>query len=220
MSRSVFVAVMMAAMAAVIVLSNVLVQYPVQAMAGPVALADILTWGAFTFPLAFLVTDLANRQYGAQTARLVVLVGFAVAVVLSIYFATPRIAIASGLSFLTAQMIDVQIFARLRGGRDATVAWWQPPAISSVIGSTIDTALFFTLAFAAFLTPMIGFGDNFATESSPLFGVLAIEAPRWVSWALGDLVVKLIAIPVLLMPYRLVISLLPAPAGAAAGEPA
>ncbi len=200
MSKPFFFAAMLG-MAAVIVLSNVLVQYPLSGSVGALALGDLLTWGAFTFPLAFLVTDFANRAFGAAKARQVVLVGFAVAVVLSIMFATPRIALASGLSFLIAQMLDVQLFAQLnRGERKA--AWWQPPAISSFFGSMVDTALFFTLAFAAFLTPLVGFGDAFATEAAPLFGLLAVEAPRWVSWALGDLAVKLVAIPVLLFPYR------------------
>lgn len=191
-------------MAAVIVLSNVLVQYPLSGAVAGIALGDILTWGAFTFPIAFLVTDLANRLFGPAKARLVVLVGFAVAVALSVAFATPRIAIASGTAFLLAQMLDVQLFARMtRGGRQ--IAWWQPPALSSVIGSVFDTALFFSIAFATAFTPLLGFGDAFATEAAPLFGVLPVEAPRWVSWALGDLAVKLLAIPVLLFPYRFVV---------------
>ena len=212
MTKTRFVAAMaalMAAMVAVIVGSNILVQYPVGGALGPVVLADLLTWGAFTFPLAFLVTDLANRAFGPNRARLVVLVGFAVAVVLSIVLATPRIAIASGTAFLVAQLLDVQLFDRLLRGRtaDATrrIAWWTPPAISSVVGSVIDTTLFFSLAFAAAFTPLLGFGDAFATELSPLFGVFVIEAPRWVSWALGDLAVKLLAIPLLLFPYRVVL---------------
>lgn len=203
MSKFSFIAAMLA-MAGVIVVSNVLVQHPLSGFVGPLALGDLLTWGAFTFPLAFLVTDFANRAFGAAKARQVVLVGFAVAVVLSIVFATPRIALASGLSFLIAQMLDVQLFAHLNRG-EQKAAWWQPPAVSSFFGSMVDTALFFTLAFAAFLTPMVGFGDAFATEAAPLFGLLAVEAPRWVSWALGDLAVKLVAIPVLLFPYRLLL---------------
>ncbi|MEM6711797.1 MAG: VUT family protein [Pseudomonadota bacterium] len=200
---------LMVAMATVIVLSNVLVQYPLSGTFAGISLGDLLTWGAFTFPLAFLVTDFANRAFGVARARLVVLVGFAVAVVLSIVFATPRIAIASGSAFLIAQLLDVQLFDRLYRVRsnagETRVAWWTPPAVSSVFGSVVDTALFFTLAFAAFATPILGFGDAFATEAAPLFGVLAVEAPRWVSWALGDLAVKLIAIPVLLFPYRLLL---------------
>ncbi|MEM1286117.1 MAG: VUT family protein [Pseudomonadota bacterium] len=205
MTRPVFFVAAMAAMAAVVVLSNVLVQYPLGGSLGPLVLGDLLTWGAFTFPLAFLVTDFANRALGAARARQVVLVGFAIAVVLSMVFATPRIAIASGAAFLIAQMLDVQLFARMNRN-PAKIAWWQPPAVSSFAGSMVDTALFFTIAFAAFATPMLGYGDGFATEASPLFGVLAVEAPRWVSWALGDLAIKLMAIPVLLFPYRLLLT--------------
>lgn len=201
MSKTAFFIAAMLGMAAVVVVSNVLVQYPLGGSVGPLALGDLLTWGAFTFPLAFLVTDFANRAFGVAKARQVVLVGFAVAVMLSIIFATPRIALASGASFLIAQMLDVQLFAHLNRG-EKKVAWWQPPAVSSFFGSMMDTALFFTLAFAAFLTPVVGFGDEFATATAPLFGLLAVEAPRWVSWALGDLTVKLLAIPLLLFPYR------------------
>lgn len=205
MTRPVFFVAAMVAMAAVVVLSNVLVQYPLGGSLGSLVLGDLLTWGAFTFPLAFLVTDFANRALGAVRARQVVLVGFAIAVVLSMVFATPRIAIASGTAFLIAQMLDVQLFARMNRDPDK-IAWWQPPAVSSFAGSMVDTALFFTIAFAAFATPLFGFGDAFATEASPLFGVLAVEAPRWVSWALGDLAIKLMAIPVLLFPYRLLLA--------------
>lgn len=204
MTRSAFLIAAMLAMAAVIVISNVLVQYPLSGSVGALALGDLLTWGAFTFPLAFLVTDFANRAFGPAKARLVVLVGFAVAVVLSFVFATPRIALASGASFLIAQMLDVQLFAHLNS-ETRKAAWWQPPAVSSFFGSMVDTALFFTLAFAAFVTPLAGYGDDFATQAAPLFGLLAVEAPRWVSWALGDLTVKLVAIPLLLFPYRLLL---------------
>ena len=204
MTRTAFFIAAMLAMAAVIVVSNVLVQHPLAGAIGPLMLGDLLTWGAFTFPLAFLVTDFANRAFGAAKARQVVLIGFMVAVVLSIVFATPRIALASGLSFLVAQLLDVQLFSHLSRG-ERKVAWWQPPAISSFAGSVVDTGLFFTLAFAAFLTPLVGYGDAFATDAAPLFGVLAFEAPRWVSWALGDLAIKLCAIPVLLFPYRLLL---------------
>lgn len=204
MTRTAFFVAAMLAMAAVIVVSNVLVQHPLGGSLGPLMLGDLLTWGAFTFPLAFLVTDFANRAFGAAKARQVVLVGFLVAVLLSIVFATPRIALASGLSFLVAQMLDVQLFAHLLRGERKT-AWWQPPAVSSFFGSMIDTTLFFTLAFAAFLTPLVGYGDAFATEAAPLFGLLSVEAPRWMSWALGDLAIKLCAIPALLFPYRLLL---------------
>src|SRR5690606_1727631 len=111
-----------AAMVAVVAASNILVQFPVRAQFGPLDLADLLTWGAFTYPVAFLVTDLTNRHFGPRRARLVVVAGFAVAVILSIWLATPRIAIASGSAFLVAQLLDISIFHRLR---DA--AWWKAP---------------------------------------------------------------------------------------------
>jgi uncharacterized PurR-regulated membrane protein YhhQ (DUF165 family) len=153
----------MLGMAAVIVVSNVLVQYPLAGSLGALALGDLLTWGAFTFPLAFLVTDFANRAFGPpKPARLCWSV-LRSPWCLSFVFATPRIALASGLSFLVAQMLDVQLFAHLNRG-EKKAAWWQPPAVSSFFGSMVDTALFFTLAFAAFLTPLVGFGDGFATR--------------------------------------------------------
>ena len=144
--------VAVAAMVATVAASNFLVQFPVDANIGGVHVGDILTWGAFTYPVAFLVTDLSNRAFGPARARLVVVAGFAVAVVLSIWLATPRIAIASGSAFLVAQMLDISIFHRLR---DA--AWWQAPMISSLFSSALDTMIFFSLAMApAFLV-----GQNF-----------------------------------------------------------
>ncbi len=137
----------LAAMAGLVALSNVLVQYP---------LGDWLTWGAFTYPVCFLVTDLTNRMHGAATARRVVYVGFAAAVVLSVLLATPRIAVASGLAFLAAQLLDVSVFDRMRRR-----AWWQAPLVSSMLGSAVDTALFFSIAFYATGLPWItlGIGD-------------------------------------------------------------
>ena len=163
-------------------------------------LQDLLTWGAFTYPFAFLATDLANRRFGPAAARRVVYVGFALAVVLSVWLATPRIAVASGTAFLAAQLLDVGIFHRLRAG-----AWWRAPLVSSVVGALVDTALFFTLAFAAldgWPWPLGTHANAFAVEIAPLLGS-AIEAPRWMSWALGDLCVKLLTVGAALLPYRL-----------------
>ena len=177
-----------AAMAVLVTASNILVQYPV---------GDFLTWGAFTYPFAFLVTDLTNRRHGPAAARRVVLVGFAVAVALSIWLATPRIAIASGAAFLTAQLLDVAVFDRLRRG-----AWWRAPLASSLLGSALDTALFFTLAFsaqAAFLGP----NADWALAPAPLLGV-GPAAPFWVSLAVGDFGVKLLIALAALGPYRAV----------------
>ena len=195
-----------AAMAVVIVASNILVQYPVHATVGGIALADILTWGAFTYPVAFLVTDLTNRRFGPAAARKVVLVGFAIAVALSIYFATPRIAIASGTAFLIAHFLDIAVFDRLR-----RQTWWKAPVVSSVFGSVIDTVLFFGIAFSAALVPVLGFDDAFATEAAPFLGVFALEVPRWLSWAAGDLTVKLLVAAALLLPYRVLIAYLASP---------
>jgi len=194
------------AMVAVVVASNILVQYPFQGSIGPVDLAEILTWGAFTYPLAFLVTDLTNRHFGAQRARIVVLAGFAIAVLMSIVLATPRIAIASGTAFLVAQLLDVSIFDRLRRS-----AWWQAPLISSIIGSVLDTILFFGLAFAspfALLDTAFGFEDSSLGFGVPLFGV-GPDLPLWLSLGLGDLSVKLIVALLVLVPYGALLRLIP-----------
>ena len=152
-----------AAMVAVVAGSNVAVQYPIN---------DWLTWGAFTYPVAFLVTDLTNRRLGPARARKVVYVGFALAVVLSALLATPRIALASGSAFVTAQLLDIFVFNCLR-----RLPWWQAPLISSGIASVWDTALFFGLAFAGTGLP-------------------------WVTWALGDLGAKAAMALLLLLPFR------------------
>lgn len=175
-----------AAMAALVTASNILVQYPV---------GDFLTWGAFTYPFAFLVTDLTNRRFGPAAARRVVIVGFAVAVALSIALASPRIAIASGAAFLTAQLLDVAVFDRLRGGR-----WWRAPLASTLAGSALDTALFFTLAFSAW-GAFLGPNEPWALEAAPLMGV-GPAAPFWVSLAVGDFGVKLLIALAALGPYR------------------
>ena len=152
-----------AAMVAVVAGSNVAVQYPIN---------DWLTWGAFTYPVAFLVTDLTNRRLGPGMAREVAWVGFALAVVLSMVLATPRIALASGSAFLTAQLLDIGVFDRLR-----RLPWWQAPLISSAIASIWDTAVFFSLAFAGTGLP-------------------------WITWAIGDLGAKAAMALLLLLPFR------------------
>lgn len=184
-----------AAMAAIIAGSNYLVQFPVHATLGAINLADLLTYAAFTFPVAFLVTDLTNKLFGPAAARKVVVAGFIIAVIVSIIVASPRIAIASGSAFLISQLLDVSIFDRLRTG-----TWWRAPLISSMLGAVVDTFVFFSLAFAASLS-FLGEGLDFAVQPAPLLGVMATEAPRWVSWALGDLVVKVSMALVLLAPY-------------------
>lgn len=193
--------VAIAAMVATVAASNVLVQFPVQLTLGSVNLADILTWGAFTYPVAFLVTDLTNRAFGPQRTRLVVVAGFAVAVILSIWLATPRIAIASGSAFLVAQLLDVSIFHRLRNG-----AWWHAPMFSSLVSSALDTVIFFTLAMApafAGIDAFFGMEDSSLAFPAPLLGV-GPQVELWQSLALGDFLVKLIMALALLAPYKTV----------------
>ena len=191
------------AMVVVVVASNVLVQHPVAYTIGSLDLADLLTWGTFSYPAAFLVTDLTNRRFGAGTARRVVLIGFLVAVALSIAFATPRIAIASATAFLIGQLLDVTVFDRLR----RSVSWWKAPFVGSFLGSITDTTVFFSLAFASAFT-VLGAGDAFPSGLAPMFGLLPVEAPRWISWAIADLAVKLMFAALFLVPYRLVMNVL------------
>ena len=183
------------AMVSVVALSNFLVQFPVRLQIGDVQLADLLTWGAFSYPLAFLVSDLTNRNFGPAGARVVAVSGFAIAVLFSFWLATPRIAVASGTAFLMAQLLDISIFDFLR-----RAAWWRAPLVSSLIGSVLDTILFFSLAFAAPFA-FLGSVDSFVGEPAPLMGVLVVESARWISWALGDFSVKIMVALVMLVPY-------------------
>ena len=206
MTRSASVWPFVASMAAVVAASNFLVQFPFEHL----GLQDFLTWGAFTYPFAFLVTDLTNRRYGPAAARKVVYVGFAIAVAFSVWLASPRIAIASGSAFLIAQLIDVFVFDRLRER-----TWWHAPFISSVIGSVIDTMIFFSLAFASTLSVLdTGFGleDSSLGFLVPFFGR---EVPLWVSLAVGDFTVKLLLSVLMLVPYGALLSVV-LPAGSLA----
>ncbi|MCX7287147.1 MAG: queuosine precursor transporter [Rhodobacterales bacterium] len=190
------------AMAVIVTASNILVQIP---------LGGYLTWGALTYPFAFLVTDLTNRLQGAAAARRVVLAGFAVGVVCSFIgtqvmgefgpLVTLRIAIGSGLAFLCAQLLDVAVFNRLRRGD-----WWKAPLVSTLISSSVDTAIFFTVAFSAALT-MIEPGNDvtWATAPTALLGI-GPEAPFWVSLAIADWLVKLLLAIVALLPFRLAVA--------------
>jgi uncharacterized PurR-regulated membrane protein YhhQ (DUF165 family) len=189
-------------MTLVVVASNVLVQYPVHGTLFGINLADLLTYGAFTYPVAFLITDLTNRQFGPKYARLVVIAGFVVGIGFSWFAAVPRIAIASGSAFLFGQLLDIAIFNRLR-----RQAWWRAPLIASVIGSLLDTAMFFSFAFAPAFS-IFGPNDDFAIGLAPLLGILHTEAPRWISWALGDLSCKVIVALVMLLPYGALMSVL------------
>jgi uncharacterized integral membrane protein (TIGR00697 family) len=204
-----------AAMALVVVASNILVQFPVEGQVGRLSLADVLTWGAFTYPLAFLVTDLANRRYGPRIARRVVFVGFALAIACSLVFPPllfrmglipfelepgriMRVALASGTAFLVGQLLDVAVFNRLR-----EASWWRAPVFASIFGSIIDTAIFFSLAFAPAFA-FVAANDAFALELAPFMGLTEPDTARWISWALGDLTVKLSIAVVALIPYRLI----------------
>ncbi|MEM7269834.1 MAG: queuosine precursor transporter [Pseudomonadota bacterium] len=187
------------AMAIVVVLSNILVQH---------LFGDWLTWGAFTYPIAFLVTDLTNRALGPAKARQVVFAGFIVGVICSLVasqmvssegfpLTTLRIAIGSGVAFLVAQMVDVFVFDKLRSGN-----WWRAPLTSSLIGSALDTALFFSIAFAA----MFAFIDpadpnGWALDPVPLLGHGPVF-PLWVSLAVADFGVKLALALIALAPFR------------------
>ena len=195
------------AMATIVVASNILVQF---------LFGQWLTWGAFTYPLAFLVTDVMNRVYGVSMARKVVFAGFVTGVICSLIgtqimgefgpLVTWRIALGSGLAFLTAQLLDVSIFDRLRGG-----AWWEAPLVSTIIGSAVDTALFFTIAFSAGLSFLEPANDvSWAGEMLPLLGVGPV-APLWVSLATADWCVKLALAMVALVPFRLIVGKLTAP---------
>ncbi|WP_420861673.1 queuosine precursor transporter [Algirhabdus cladophorae] len=197
------------AMATVVVASNILVQS---------LFGQWLTWGAFTYPIAFLVTDLMNRIYGARPARRVVFVGFVVGVICSLVgtqimgefgpWVTMRIAIGSGIAFLVAQLMDVAIFDRLRSG-----AWWRAPLASTLVGSTLDTALFFTIAFSGALTFIEPTNDvSWAGEVLPVLG-MGPMAPLWVSLAVADWMVKLSLALIALIPFRIIVGrVLPQPA--------
>jgi uncharacterized PurR-regulated membrane protein YhhQ (DUF165 family) len=202
MLKTRYLLIYVAAMTLVVVASNFLVQFPLNGEIAGIQLGDILTWGAFTYPVAFLITDLTNRQFGPQTARKVVFAGFVVGVTLSFVTSVPRIAIASGSAYLAGQLLDIALFNRLR-----RQAWWRAPLVGSLIGSLLDTVMFFSLSFAAFFV-FLGANTPFALEQAPILGIFATEAPRWISWAIGDFSVKLIVGLVMLLPYGALMSVL------------
>ena len=166
-------------MGLIVTLSNYLVKFPVSYF----GLSDLLTYGAFSYPVAFLITDLSNRRYGKDAAKKIVYLGFALGILLTFYFSTNysdlisiRIAIGSGTAFLIAQLIDVNIFDRLR-----KKIWFAAPLASSLIGSSVDTFLFFSISF---------YGTNI----------------NWITLSIGDLSVKIIVALVMLIPFRLAIA--------------
>jgi len=168
-------------MGVVVLVSNYLVQFPITYY----GLEEILTYGAFSYPVAFLITDLANRSYGMIIARKIVYIGFVIGIVFTLFFSTNfedlisvRIAIGSGTAFLVAQLLDVQIFDQLRKKK-----WFVAPLTSSLIGSTIDTFLFFSISFYATGIP-------------------------WLTLSLGDLAVKVLVALLMLIPFRLLLETL------------
>jgi uncharacterized integral membrane protein (TIGR00697 family) len=189
------------AMAAIVAASNILVQYP---------MGGYLTWGALTYPFAFLVTDLTNRLAGPAAARRVVLAGFVTGIACSLVgtrivgefgpLVTFRIALGSGMAFLAAQMLDIAVFDRLRRG-----AWWQAPFVSTLASSTLDTAIFFTTAFSAALVVLEPANDvSWAGAPTPLLG-LGPVLPFWVSLALADWCVKIGLAVLALVPFRIIV---------------
>jgi queuosine precursor transporter len=190
------------AMAAIVVASNILVQHLV---------GQWLTLGAFTYPFAFLVTDLTNRLQGAAAARKVVIAGFIVGVICSLIgsqitgefgpLVTLRVAIGSGLAFLAAQLVDITVFNRLR-----SQGWWRAPFVSTLIGASLDTAIFFSVAFSASLSFIEPGNDvTWATGLLPVLGVGPI-APLWMSLATADWLVKLSLAVVALIPFRVIVT--------------
>jgi uncharacterized PurR-regulated membrane protein YhhQ (DUF165 family) len=182
----------MLAMSGVIVVSNVLVQYP---------LGPWLTYGALTYPIAFLITDLVTRNHGLKVAKKVILVGLVAGILASLLASifdvtTLRIAIASAVAFLVAQTLDVKVFLKLQH-----LPWWQTPVLSSTIGSVVDTFIFFSVAFSATSYALLADGNVWAQETVQLLGI-GREFPLWVSLAVADLGIKLLMVIVLLLPYR------------------
>ena len=166
-------------MGVVVLASNYLVQFPIKYY----GLEEILTYGAFSYPVAFLITDLANRSYGKFVARKIVYIGFVIGIVFTLFFSTNfsdlisvRIAIGSGTAFMVAQLLDVQIFDQLRKKK-----WFVAPLTSSCIASTVDTFLFFSISFYGTGIP-------------------------WVTLSLGDLAIKILVALLMLIPFRLLLS--------------
>lgn len=190
------------AMAIIVVASNILVQFPI---------GQWLTWGAFSYPLSFLVSDLVNRFHGPVAARRVVYAGLIVGLVCSFIgtrivgefgpLVTLRIALGSALAFLFGQLLDITLFNRLR-----RAAWWRAPFLSTLLGSSIDTTLFFTVAFSASLIWLEPSNDvSWAADQVPLLG-FGNPVPLWVSLGVADWCVKVMVDILALLPFRLAIA--------------
>lgn len=195
------------AMAIIVVASNILVNHQ---------LGAYLTYGALTYPLSFLVNDITNRLQGVSAARRVVLVGFVVGLICSVIgtqimgefgpLVTLRVAIGSGTAFLVGQLLDITIFDRLRKSE-----WWRAPLVSTLVGSSIDSVIFFTIAFAATLTFLEpGNVPTWAAEPGPLLG-MGPMVPLWVSLAVADWCVKFAIAVFGLLPFRLFVAKMAAP---------
>ncbi|PXW67453.1 hypothetical protein C7964_10627 [Loktanella sp. PT4BL] len=197
------------AMATIVVASNILVQF--------LLLDGLLTWGAFTYPLAFLVTDVMNRVYGPSAARKVVFSGLVVGIICSLIgsrimiqgdgFEYPavalRVAIGSATAFLIAQLLDIVVFDRLRDG-----SWWKAPLGSTLVGSTVDTAIFFSIAFAAVFNGLSASAAEevmWAQDAAP-FLLTGPEMPLWVTLAVADWGVKLSIALLALVPFRFIVT--------------
>ncbi|GAA4657890.1 VUT family protein [Bartonella pachyuromydis] len=192
-----YIAFSIFAMCVAVTASNILVQYPVYWF----GLNELLTYGAFTYPFAFLINDLTNRFYGPAAARRVVYAGFFAGVFVSWILATPRLAIASSLAFLFGQLLDIVVFTPLR-----RKAWWKAPLAAALVGSALDTVVFFALAFSsffAFIDQMTGYADSSIVEST-LWGSVGI--PVWFSLACGDFFIKIIMSLFMLIPYGTILS--------------
>ncbi len=184
-----------AIMTLVVLASNILVQYPIQAIGG----GHWVTWGTFSYPIAFLVNDLSNRRFGPAGARRVVYVGFVVAVIFSIFAATPRIAIASGSAFLFSQLLDIAVFQKMRRR-----AWWLQPFVASLVASALDTAIFFSFAFYC--------GTLFSTSETiaSMLGHMGVDGTcfvlPWTQIALADYGVKVLLAVIAILPYGALIT--------------
>lgn len=192
-----YIAFSVFAMCLAVTASNILVQYPVYWF----GLNELLTYGAFTYPFAFLINDLTNRFYGPAAARRVVYAGFFAGVFVSWILATPRLAIASSLAFLFGQLLDIVVFTPLR-----RKTWWKAPLAAALVGSALDTIVFFALAFSssfAFIDQMTGYADSSIIEST-LWG--GVGLPVWFSLAVGDFSIKIIMSLFMLIPYGTILS--------------
>ncbi|MCZ2327859.1 VUT family protein [Bartonella sp. F02] len=184
------------AMCITVTLSNIFVQYPVYWF----GLNELLTYGAFTYPIAFLINDLTNRFYGPDAARRVVYAGFITGCFVSWILVTPRLAVASSTAFLFGQLLDILVFTPLRRQK-----WWKAPLAAALVGSALDTVLFFAIAFShhfVFIDQMTGYVDGSIWDSTVFLG---IGIPVWLSLAFGDFLVKIVMSLFMLVPYGVIL---------------